>query len=256
LFDEASVRARVARTRFPRLLYASATESTNDDAASLLGDAQSAGTVILAEVQRRGRGRRGRQWTAPAGSALLFTAIVPRAIPATSLWVVPFWCALAVADGVERAAEIALGLQWPNDLLLDGRKACGILGTSRVSGDEAWVGCGVGLNVLRPEAGAQDVDPNAAYLSDCRTDVSREDAFVAIVGALDARLETLDDPGAVGREWELRAGLPGAADRLLVDGESAPFEAVALRLAPDGGLIVNAGGGERRISMADARALR
>jgi BirA family biotin operon repressor/biotin-[acetyl-CoA-carboxylase] ligase len=222
----------------------------------MLGEGQAAGTIVFAEFQRRGRGRRGRSWVAPRGSALLFTAIVPKPIPPATLWAVPFWCALAVADGAERAAGIALGLQWPNDLLLDGRKACGILSTSRVTGDEAWVGCGVGLNVLRPADGEGARNPAAAYLSDGSPRVSREDALVAIVQALDERLDALDDPAAVAREWERRAGLPGARYRLLVDGESAPFEAAALRLAPDGGLVVAAVGGERRISLADARVVR
>jgi BirA family biotin operon repressor/biotin-[acetyl-CoA-carboxylase] ligase len=256
LFDDVSVRARIAGTRFPRLLYATETESTNDDAASMLGDARAAGTVVLADFQRRGRGRRGRRWTAPAGSALLFTAIVPRTVAPSSLWAVPFWCALAVADGVEEAAGLALRVQWPNDLLLGGQKVCGILCTSRVNGNQAWVGCGVGLNVRRPPVSEREADPNAAYLSDASENVSREDAFAAIVQALDARLDVLDDPGAVVREWERRAGLPGAAYRLLVDGEGVPFEAVALRLAPDGALIVKTAAGERSVTLADARVLR
>jgi BirA family biotin operon repressor/biotin-[acetyl-CoA-carboxylase] ligase len=256
MFDEAFVRERIAPTRFPRLLYTRETDSTNDDALNLLADRRAAGAVILAEYQRLGRGRRGRRWVAPAGSALLFTAIVPRAVPTAALWAVPFWCALAVADGVAASAGIALSQQWPNDLLLDGRKACGILSTSRVVGDEAWVGTGVGLNVLRPPADTGAVDPAAAYLSDAARDVSREDVLIAIVRALDARLGMLDEPAAIASEWERRAGLPGAAYRLFVDGETAAFDAVALRLSPDGGLVVANRGSERRIALADARVLR
>jgi BirA family biotin operon repressor/biotin-[acetyl-CoA-carboxylase] ligase len=254
VFDEASVRARIASTRFARLQYARETGSTNDDAAPLLGE--SGGAIVLAEFQRSGRGRRGRRWIAPAGAALLFTAVLPRTIAPSTLWAVPYWCSLAVRDGIARACGVALDLQWPNDLLLGGRKACGILSTSRVSGDEARVGCGVGLNVLRPGGGAEGGDPDAAYLSDAVAGVSREDVFVAIVGALDSMLDVLDEVAAIARAWEACAGLPGAAYRILVDGERAPFDCRAQRLGPDGGLVVAIDGGERHIALADARALR
>lgn len=255
MFDEASVRARIASTRFTRLVYTQETDSTNDDASRMLGDERPEGTIVLAELQRSGRGRRGRRWVAPAGSSLLFTAIVPRTVHTSGLWAVPFWCALEVAAGVQRSTGIALSLQWPNDLLLGGRKACGILSTSRVIGDEARVACGIGLNVLRPAAAA-GVAADAAFLSDATSRISREDVFVAIVGALDASLARLDAPTTVAREWERRAGLPGALYRIQIDDEPAPFECRALRLAPDGGLVVVVDGRERRVSLGDARALR
>jgi BirA family transcriptional regulator, biotin operon repressor / biotin---[acetyl-CoA-carboxylase] ligase len=254
VFDEASVRARIASTRFARLHYARETGSTNDDAARLLGEP--GGAIVLAEFQRSGRGRRGRRWISPAGAALLFTAVLPRTITPTTLWVVPYWCALAVRDGVLHTCGEALDLQWPNDLLLRGRKACGILSTSRVSGGEARVGCGVGLNVLRPSAGAEGGDPDAAYLSDAVGGISREDVLVAIVCSLDSMLDALDDVASIARAWEACAGLPGAAYRILVDGEDAPFECRALRLGPDGELVVAIGGRERHVALADARALR
>ena len=107
MFDAEAVRERLAGLRFGRLNYARETGSTNDDAAQLLGDQAAAGSILVAEYQRHGRGRRGRRWIAPAGSALLFTAILPEPIAATALWVVPFWCALAVADGIEAALGVS-----------------------------------------------------------------------------------------------------------------------------------------------------
>ena len=256
MFDEVVVRRALRGTRFRRLAYAYETASTNDDATSLLGDASAAGTLIVAEYQRHGRGRRGRRWLAPPGSALLFTAIMPEPIPAANLWAVPFWCALSVADGVAVKSTVPLVLQWPNDLLLSGHKVCGILGTSRVVSDDAWVGCGVGLNVHRAEAHGQ-ADASAAYLSDAAPSLRREDLLVAIAERMDARFASLSErPHDVAREWERRAGLPGARYRVQVDGEPAPFEGTALRLDGDGSLVLSVEGGERRATMADARVLR
>jgi len=252
VFDETKVAGALAATRFGPLLYVQETASTNDDAVGLLTDERYLGTIVMTEHQTHGRGRRDRQWLDAPGTSLLFTAILPRAIQATTLWAVPYWCALAVAGGVSDATGIDLSLQWPNDLFLGERKACGLLGVSRVTGDTARVGCGVGLNVRRPADDAQPI----AYLSDAAPRVERERVFAAIVGAFDRALPLLDDPRAIGKAWEARAGLPGARYRILVDGEREPFDAIALWLAPDGGLIVDDGTRERHVALADARALR
>ncbi len=252
MFDESAVRAALSATRFGPLLYAQETGSTNDDALALLTSEHNLGALVMTEHQTRGRGRRDRQWIDAPGKSLLFTAVLPRSIAAATLWAVPFWCGLAVVDGVRDATGIELALQWPNDLLLGGRKACGLLGISRVIGDVARVGCGIGLNVLRPAGDAEPV----AYLSDAALSASREDVLIAIVAALDRRLSDLDDPPAIAREWERRAGLPGARYRILLDGTTDAFDAIARRLAPDGSLVVDDEIGEHSIALADARVLR
>jgi BirA family transcriptional regulator, biotin operon repressor / biotin---[acetyl-CoA-carboxylase] ligase len=257
VFDEASVLGRIAATAFARLRYVHETASTNDDAARELGTDAARGTIFLSDYQSAGRGRRGRSWTAPAGSGLLFTVCLPDAIPASALWAVPFWCALAVHEACANVAGVDLRLQWPNDLLLDARKVCGILSVSRVAGDSAWVACGIGLNVQRPRDDGNTVDPGAAYLSDADPAVRREDLFVAIVQGLDASLALVRDPQAVARAWEHRARLAGTPYRIAVDGEPAPFDATARRLDATGRLVVTtADGNERTVSLGDARVLR
>ncbi len=234
------------------------TDSTNDDALAILGDPGSAGLVLLADFQRAGRGRRARPWIAPPGSSLLFTTILPKPVPRDSLWAVTLWTSLGVADGIEAATGIRVALQWPNDLLIDARKCCGILCVSRVAGDGAWVGCGTGVNVLRPQGDATlaTIDPAPAFLSDGAPEVTRDAVLAAILRAYDARLHELDDPDAVARAWETRADLAGTPYRLLLDGETTPIDARARRLDGDGSLVVEHDGRERRITLADARVLR
>jgi BirA family biotin operon repressor/biotin-[acetyl-CoA-carboxylase] ligase len=232
------------------------TGSTNDDAARLLGEPGSAGLVLTTDYQTRGRGRRARGWIAPPGSSLLFTAILPRTVATDALWAVPFWTALGVAEGIERACGARVELQWPNDLLLDGAKCCGILCISRIAGERAWAACGVGLNVVRPEGNDLDeLVPHAAFLSD-HGPVERDSLLAAILTAFARRMNELDAPAAVALEWERRASLAGTPYRLLLDGNSQAFEAIAQRIAPDGGLIVTRDGREETIALADARVLR
>jgi BirA family biotin operon repressor/biotin-[acetyl-CoA-carboxylase] ligase len=254
-FDAVRVRAALAGTRFADVRYARETASTNDDAAALLGDPSAAGATLVAEFQTAGRGRKaGRAWTAAAGSSLLFTTVLPLAVTTGALWSVPFWAALAVADGVEAAGGGRLDLRWPNDLDLAGRKAAGILCVSRIRGSEANVGCGVGLNVRRPRNPAA-IDPPPAYLSDLAPHVEREAVLAAILGAMDALAEVLDRPDDIARAWEERAALRGRPYRLRLDADGSIVEGPAVRLGPDGGLVLFAGGRERIVHLADARVV-
>jgi BirA family biotin operon repressor/biotin-[acetyl-CoA-carboxylase] ligase len=238
--------------------YYDETGSTNDDALPLLGVNEGTGIALWADFQRQGHGRRARNWVAPPGSSLLVTAILPRAVATRALWAVPFWTALGVDAGIEAATGLRVDLQWPNDLLLRGRKCCGILCVSRVVGERAWVGCGTGINVARPDRSGDlaAVEPHPAFLSDEAPAVERRVLLDAILGCYEASLGELDRPENIARAWEERAGLAGTPYRLLVDGEAEPFEATARRLDAEGALVVERDGAERRIALADARVLR
>jgi BirA family transcriptional regulator, biotin operon repressor / biotin---[acetyl-CoA-carboxylase] ligase len=255
--DVARVRAALAGTRFADVRSVHETASTNDDAAALLGDPSAAGATLVAEFQTAGRGRKaGRSWIAPAGSALLFTTIVPAVVATDALWAVPFWVALAVADGVEEGCGVRLSLRWPNDLDLGPRKAAGILCTSRVTGAEAHVGCGVGLNVRRP--GVQTlaaIEPLPAYLSDAAPHAERETILAAILGAMDGLVDVLDRPEAIARAWEVRAELRGRPYRLLLDADGSIVEGTAVRLDGHGGLVIAYDGRETVVHLADARVV-
>jgi BirA family transcriptional regulator, biotin operon repressor / biotin---[acetyl-CoA-carboxylase] ligase len=258
LLDAARVRAALAGTAFEDVRPLLRTASTNDDAAVLLGDPNAAGATLVAEFQTAGKGRKpGRAWIAPAGSALLFTSILPRTVATDALWAVPFWAALAVADGVEEGCGVRLDLRWPNDLDLDGRKTAGILCVARVSGTDAHVGCGIGLNVRRPEGDAAlaAIVPPPAYLSDRAPRVAREDVLAGILGAMDALLDVLDSPSATARAWEERAALRGRPYRVRLDADGTIIAGTALRLDPEGGLVLMVDGRERVIHLADARVL-
>ena len=242
--------------RFGRISHVGATGSTNDDMAAILGTPDAYGLTIVADYQRAGTGRRGRSWVAPPGSALLFTTALPQPIPAAHLWVVPFWIALVLKRALSEL-DVTVTLQWPNDLLLGGRKVAGILCISRVTGDLAWAACGVGLNVRRPqnrEAFAGIVPP-PAWLDDEQA-IDSDVLLQTILEEAERRYDDLTRPEMVARAWEGAAGLPGTRYRVLLDGAQAPFDSRALRLSTDGALIVEHAGRERTVALADARIVR
>ena len=249
-----SVARDLAGTAFGSIAYVEETVSTNADAADLLGDERFGGHTIVAEYQRRGAGRKGRQWLSPAGTALLCTTILPRGVATENLWVVPYWVALAV-----RSALLDFGvktlLQWPNDVLLGDRKLAGILCQSCVIGPAARAACGVGINVRRPGADP-GIDPPPAFCDDVAP-VERPALLRALLAQYERRLFMLDDPERVRVEWDEAAGLPGRPYRIELDGEPESFETIAEGLAAGGGLRVRRENGlMETVSLADARVLR
>lgn len=125
------------------------TDSTNTRARELAAAGAPHGTVVTAGEQSEGRGRQGRSWTAPAGKALLYSAIV-RPIDARHA-MLPLAVPLAVCEAAERLRPgIECKVKWPNDVHLDGRKLAGVLIEARPQ--DGWAVIGVGLNLtIAPE---------------------------------------------------------------------------------------------------------
>jgi len=129
-------------------------DSTNTRARELAGGGAVHGTVVTAAEQTAGRGRQGRVWTAPAGKALLYSAIV-RPLDERHL-MLPLAAPLAVCEAAEElagalthdgdeATDFRCGVKWPNDVLVEGRKLAGILVEARPQ--DGWAVVGVGLNL-------------------------------------------------------------------------------------------------------------
>jgi BirA family biotin operon repressor/biotin-[acetyl-CoA-carboxylase] ligase len=255
--DVAHVRTALRDSRFGDVRYEGTTGSTNDDAMPLLARSDAAGATLVADEQTAGRGRKpGRAWLAPRGTSLLFTTILPTTLPAADLWAVPFWVALCVADGIWHACGVHVDLRWPNDCFLRERKVVGILCISRVAGAVAHVGCGVGVNVLRPPGNALSaIQPPPAFLADAAPHVVREVVLAEILVAFERRLAALHSPAVVARTYEERAGLIGARYRVHLDLEDEELDGIARGLGPDGALRLETGGVERAVSLADARRL-
>jgi BirA family biotin operon repressor/biotin-[acetyl-CoA-carboxylase] ligase len=225
--------------------------------ARILGEEQARGLTMVADYQEHGAGRKGRAWLAPPGSALLCTIALPDPLPSANLWVVPYWIALVVRSALA-GYEIDVELRWPNDVLMNGSKVCGILCISRVTGEYGWAACGIGVNVRRPEdpAAIAGIEPPPAYLSDMRSGIDRDTILNAILQHADQRYDDLHAPDRIAHEWERAAGMPGVRYRILLDGQNEAFEATALRLTANGALLVDRDGVHREITLADARILR
>jgi BirA family biotin operon repressor/biotin-[acetyl-CoA-carboxylase] ligase len=134
---------------FYRPVHLSETASTNDDVRRLAGEGALEGTLVWADRQTAGRGRRGRRWESPVGNLYLSLLLRPET-PLARAGQVGFMAALAVA---EATAGLLPGrsvvCKWPNDVLVEGRKVAGLLleSEARRDGTAAWLVLGVGINV-------------------------------------------------------------------------------------------------------------
>jgi BirA family transcriptional regulator, biotin operon repressor / biotin---[acetyl-CoA-carboxylase] ligase len=124
------------------------TDSTNDRVKDLAMAGAPGGLVVTADEQTAGRGRRGSEWFAPAGSCLLYSAL-RRPFTADEATLFPLAVPVAVCEAAESVAPVRCQLKWPNDVWIDERKVAGVLVEARP--DEGWAVIGVGLNVAVPE---------------------------------------------------------------------------------------------------------
>ena len=134
-----------------QLLRFAEVDSTNDVARELLARGKLGhGSVILAERQRQGRGRRGRNWESPDGG-LWFSVVLFPEISIAELAKISLVSALAVAGALRRFVPSGIGVKWPNDVLLNRRKAAGILLEMKGEFDKieyVIIGIGINVNVL------------------------------------------------------------------------------------------------------------
>lgn len=132
-----------------KIHYFAEVTSTNDVAKKLATKGAEEGTVILAETQTQGKGRLGRRWLSPKGGIWLSVILRPK-IPAKDSYQLTFMVAVAVAKTIRKMFKVNAEIKWPNDILVNERKVCGILTETSTKGDAvdfAVIGVGVNVNV-------------------------------------------------------------------------------------------------------------
>lgn len=130
------------------IIHMDAVDSTNSVAMYLADKGAQHGTVVLSESQTKGRGRLGRPWESPAGMNIYMSLILRPTIMAEDATLLTIIAAVACARAIIDAADINVGIKWPNDLMAGDKKLGGILTEIKsVSGDIVFAVTGIGINV-------------------------------------------------------------------------------------------------------------
>jgi BirA family biotin operon repressor/biotin-[acetyl-CoA-carboxylase] ligase len=231
------------------------TGSTNADLAAAARAGADSGSVLISDHQSAGRGRFARVWEAPPGTSLAISALLrpPASVPvARWLWL-PLLTGLAVASGLRAAAGVEVQLKWPNDVLIDGRKVCGILSerVDSVSGPAAVIGMGINTTLTEVQLPV----PTATSLA----------LAGAVVDPGEIALGVLQALGEWYSRWlagaDLRADYASGCSSVgrTVRVELSPTEAVvgeATGVDANGCLLVRAAGVERAFAAGDVVHLR
>lgn len=218
----------VARTPRPRfrsdVRVLGVVDSTLDVAADLARRGAPDGTVVVAEGQRRGRGRRGGVWASTSGSGVYLTALLRPAPDPRLSALLAGAAGLAAAEAVRRTTGLDARLKWPNDVWVDGTKVGGVLIES-ASGDDGYAAIGVGLTIYPPRAdeASPGVAPLGGLAQFAADPPSRESLVVALLDALEERLRRAEEePELLRAEYRSRDALTGLSVVLeLPDGAAA-----------------------------------
>lgn len=228
-------------------------DSTNTAAYLLAEKGLKEGLVVFAEEQTGGKGRHGRKWVSPPKGGIYFSVLLRPDISPNEIPAITLAAAVAVAKAIRELSGLDAMIKWPNDILIGGKKVCGILTEMKAEQDKAdFVIVGIGVNVntkfkylpkgatsVREEMGAVD-------------NVSRVELAKKILERLEAEYVLTKDKGfsPVIEEWKSLSAMLGS--RIKVSLPSRTCEGIAHDIDPDGALIVRLDSGVlERVSSGD-----
>jgi BirA family biotin operon repressor/biotin-[acetyl-CoA-carboxylase] ligase len=222
------------------------------------------GAVVVTDRQTRGRGRLDRTWLSEPGKDLTFSVLLRPSLAPAQAQLMSLAAGLAVAEVLEGRLGLrgTVGLKWPNDVLLDGRKVCGVLVEGSLDADRLhWVVVGVGLNVNSQasrwpgnaeSAKAQEWKgrPRPVSLAEyLGRPLERAPLLAGLLAGLGERCAKLGTPPATAEAllaaWRERDVLLGQAVEVATSRGEAVLLGTAVGLGPEGQLLVRETGGKR-----------
>jgi BirA family biotin operon repressor/biotin-[acetyl-CoA-carboxylase] ligase len=230
-------------------------ESTNDEAQRLAEAGAMHGEVVVAELQTRGRGRKGRAWIAPPGKSLVMSVILRPALPPQRAPEITLTAAVAVCEAARELGADHARIKWPNDVECRGRKLAGLLTELRAEPDRirhAILGIGFNVSLASADFPEELRDRATSLLLECGEHVPRPIVCARILERLEEWLSTHETEGfaAVRERWRELSSTLGRKVR--IEAEGTFFEGNAVDLADDGALLVRVENGElRRVVAAD-----
>ena len=235
------------------IFYYPVIDSTNTKAKQLAEEGYPAGTLVVAEQQDAGRGRRGRSWESPRGSGIFMTLMLKPDIRPDNASMLTLVAAMAVAAAIRKCTGRPAGIKWPNDIVMNGKKVCGILTEMSAQIDYVnHVVIGIGINVHN-EAFPEEISHMATSLY-LETGVHQnraeliEEVWEQFERYYAIFLQTEDLSGLV-KEYE--AHLVNMHQIVKVLDPKEPFEGKAMGITARGELMVDTWESRRLVSAGE-----
>jgi BirA family biotin operon repressor/biotin-[acetyl-CoA-carboxylase] ligase len=230
----------------PQILRFESLPSTNLEAARQAGEGAPEGLCIVAGEQTAGRGRLERQWVSPKNAGLYFSIIL-RPQFEQGVWpMLTLMAAVAVHDALLDVYELETDIKWPNDLLVNDRKLCGILAETVETPPGRAVVLGIGIN-LKHDSFPAELQPVATSVEAAVGRSADLEALIEpLIGALGRYYEMLQrahGPETIVREWSARSSYASGKRVRIANGDEI-LEGTSRGLERDGALRIETDSGE------------
>jgi BirA family biotin operon repressor/biotin-[acetyl-CoA-carboxylase] ligase len=235
-----------------RIHYFPEISSTMDAARELAKKGAEEGTIVIAEAQTRGRGRLSREWLSPEGGIYFTLVLRPRISPAYAPRI-NLMASIAVATTIRKLFGLKAELKWPNDVLIEGKKVCGILAEMDAEMDVVnFVNVGIGINA---NISVPQFEKTATSLKDALGKaISRKEFLSALLVEIERQLPLLMKADLL-EEWKKLAATLNRDVKVMSLGEEVIGQAIDI--AATGALILEAQDGSlRTVLVGDCIHLR
>ncbi len=229
------------------------TDSTNNEAKRLAEAGASHGTLVVAEFQEAGKGRRGRSWASQRGTGIWMTILLKPEFPPAQAAMLTLVAAMAVADGIQEVTGLHAGIKWPNDIVLSGKKVCGIL--TEMSAEPDYINhvvIGIGINANIREFSEELREKATSLLLERGRAVSRAAVIVAVWKAFERYYEKFlktADLSLLRMAYEERLLNKGEAVSVL--DQKGNWSGIAKGIDENGHLLVEAEGRTRAVDSGE-----
>jgi len=227
-------------------------DSTNSYAKKLASNGAEEGTVCITEHQSAGRGRLGRSWEDEYGNNLLLSMILRPNLDPVSVGLLPFFASAGAALVIETVSGLPSECKWPNDVLISGKKCCGILLESVFQGNQLdYAVMGIGINVNQIGFSRDLAEKATSLRRECAREFDRRDLFRILLTTYETFYHDvhLGNFQSIINHWKKRAAMLGKEITVIQSGEIVSGR--ALDLAEDGALIVETSRGRRLFYAGD-----
>ena len=231
-----------------RTVYFDATDSTNIQARRLAEAHAPHGTLVVSDRQDGGKGRRGRSWASPSGVGIWMSLILRPEIAPSSASMLTLAAALAVREGIQEETGLSPLIKWPNDLVLNGKKICGILTEMSTELMEIqYVITGIGINVNQREFPSEIRDTATSLIQEAGRSFRRSSLIAAILKAFEKDYAAFLKTGDLSLLLEeYNACLVNRGKEVCILDPSGEYRAVAEGIDESGSLLVTLPDGTRR----------
>ena len=232
-----------------KIIYCPEVNSTQDMAAELAKSGTVEGTVVIAERQTSGRGRKGRQWISSSEGGIYLSIVLRPCLTPLQTMQIPLITAVAVRKVILQAARVDPQIKWPNDILISGKKVAGILTEMNCEMDMVnYVVLGIGLNVNTPVSILEQVPGGKAssIAIECGERVSRVKLVQLLLNEFENIYNEFQKKGFVSIREEWKSGSNTIGSRVKIsDGRNQNgIEGQALDIDENGFLLVRKNNGD------------